>query len=214
MLGERTRCRTRSAPTRGRGTPPSPRPARTTATTGKYDSGRKSAFSTSAGKVWPPSGKRLLPCVRSAIAGGVPCRQPARYCAPPRTRLRLSQTVPRAASLPRCAVNGRRACTRCHAAVMQRRRPAAGPARPARCRCRRCRGRAGGCRSPPPARRRRAARPRRHASGSTGTASSASPCTSRTGGRPVSLGRQRVGRDQRAGKGQDGARRRRRGAGR
>src|SRR6478736_5343779 len=37
---------------------------------GKYDSGRKSAFSTSAGKNWPPSGKRRSSASGAQVLGG------------------------------------------------------------------------------------------------------------------------------------------------
>ena len=150
---------------------------------GKYDSGRKSAFSTSAGKVWPPSGKRRSLASGAQSLVGL-CLSSARQmlCA-----AENSSGLLQTARAPQ-AVRTRQGVARrswFHAAVMPRKMPAAGPVHPWRCRCRRCHGRAGARRSPPPARRRRARRPRLRASGTTGTTSSASPCTSRTGGRPV-----------------------------
>ncbi len=89
---------------------------------GKYDSGRKSAFSTSAGKCCPPSGKRHSLHVRSATAWWVMDRRPARCCAPPRIRAfmtdaRCRSRNPRLASALRRFHPIRHAKPRCKASA-------------------------------------------------------------------------------------------------
>src|SRR6202034_4887344 len=97
MLGERTRVSySLSTETRSRNTALTAS-CQDHSDSGKYDSGRKSAFSTSAGKVWPPSGKR-----RSLASGAqslVGFLQTARQilCAAENS-FGLSQTTPSAAS--------------------------------------------------------------------------------------------------------------------
>ena len=141
-------------------------------------SGRNAVFSTKFGKLRSAVRQKQLPIQPEHNTWAFRNRRVARYCAPPKTWgiYDRAATAPQPAvinSVPDFIVSSRKS-------FLQRQRPRA------KCRCRRCRGPAGGYRSPPPARRRRAARPRRRVSGKPAPTSSASPCTSRTGGRPVS----------------------------